>query len=180
MYGKAFGAKSCIDEGFSRIWGWRPSVGKLAPPLIPPKITGLQQTRMDCFGRKKGQNLCFCLGFWPSLDYLKHLLGARDGNRTRTPKGREIFFTLRFSPPTYGRSCAGLCLGRSFRFRPPPSSLYTFPFRGLARCCLATRAGGSPNLTGFTRTLSPSGAQFVKSLVSTNFTTRARAGRHST
>ena len=108
------------------------------------------------------------------------LCGARDGNRTRTPKGREIFFTLRFSPPTNGRSCAGLCLGRSFRFRPPPSSLYTFPFRGLARCCLATRAGGSPNLTGFTRTLSPSGAQFVKSLVSTNFTTRARAGRHST
>lgn len=60
------------------------------------------------------------------------------------------------------------------RVRCPPSSLYTFPFRGLARCCLAARAGGSPNLTEFTRVLSPPCAQCYKSLVSTNFTIPAR------
>jgi len=73
------------------------------------------------------------------------------------------------------RSCAGLCLHHgAMRVRCPPSSLYTFPFPGLARCCLAARAGVSPNLTGFTRVLSPPCAQFYKSLVSTNFTIPAR------
>lgn len=50
-------------------------------------------------------------------------------------------------------------------FRSPPSSLYTFPLlQGLARRCLATGAGGSPNLTGFTQALSLPGAQFLSLL----------------
>jgi len=58
-----------------------------------------------------------------------------------------------------------------------PRRLVSTPSRkGLARRCLGqTRPGSSPTLTGFTQALSSLGAQFSKSLVSTNFTTRADA-----
>ncbi len=62
--------------------------------------------------------------------------------------------------------------------RCPPSSLYTFPFLGLARRCLGLLPGVSPNLRGFTQVLSHPGAQFSKSAVSTYSTTRAD-GNHS-
>lgn len=60
------------------------------------------------------------------------------------------------------------------RCRRPPSSLYTFPLRGLARRCLGSHPGGSPNLRGFTRPLSQDRCSIFKSAVFTNFTTPAR------
>lgn len=76
-------------------------------------------------------------------------------------------------------SCAGLCLDHgATRFRPPPSSLYTFSVETELRSALPRRYPGvSPNLTGFTRELSQLGAQLLtaKSAVFTNFTTLARA-----
>ena len=87
----------------------------------------------------------------------------------RHSRSREIFLPLQLSLPL-SRSWSGLCLGPGLRVRPPPSSLYTFPFPGFARRCLGCWPGGSPNLTGFTRAFSRPGAQIFKSLVSTNFT----------
>ena len=91
------------------------------------------------------------------------------------PCGRRIFVTLRLSPPAYLPFDAldyALTLARAVgprRLVSTPS-----PWRGLARRCLGPcRPGSSPNLTGFTRALSPPGAQFSKSFVSTYFTTRA-------
>ena len=91
------------------------------------------------------------------------------------PCGRRIFVTLRLSPPAYMPFDAldyALTLARAVgprRLVSTPS-----PGRGLARRCLDPQGpGSSPNLTGFTRALSPPGAQFFKSFVSTYFTTRA-------
>jgi hypothetical protein len=91
------------------------------------------------------------------------------------PCGRRIFVTLRLSPPAYVPFDAldyALTLARAVgprRLVSTPS-----PWRGLARRCLGPCGpGNSPNLTGFTRALSPPGAQFSKSFVSTYFTTRA-------
>ena len=94
--------------------------------------------------------------------------------------GREIFLPLRLSPPRRpARSWSGLCLGpglagcqalgprRQVSARPGPTA-------GPVSLSVASpgRAGGSLNLTGFTRRLSHPGAQIngSKSLVSTNST----------
>lgn len=91
------------------------------------------------------------------------------------PCGRRIFVTLRLSPPAFMPFDAldyALTLARAVgprRLVSTPS-----PGRGLARRCLGPQGpGSSPNLTGFTRALSPPSAQFFKSFVSTYFTTRA-------
>src|SRR5262249_19788314 len=47
------------------------------------------------------------------------------------PYAEQIFVPLRLSPPPLGRSWSGLSLRRGLRRRRRPSSLYTFPFKGL-------------------------------------------------
>ncbi|MFB2551561.1 hypothetical protein [Ensifer soli] len=63
---------------------------------------------------------------------LKNGNGADDGTRTRTLSERQIFVPLRLSPPPFGvrgLDCPFAMAKRGFRRR--PSSLYTFPFKGL-------------------------------------------------
>jgi len=40
----------------------------LLPPMLPPVAPGLQWMSLDGIGHKKGRNLCYCLGYRPSLD----------------------------------------------------------------------------------------------------------------
>ena len=95
--------------------------------------------------------------------------GAPSRNRTGTASTAERF-SCHFG---FRRRAAGAFVvwtlswpwpGRLPDFRPPPSSLCTFrpgyP-AGFAQRCLARRAGGSLNLTGFTRRLSHPGAQIM-------------------
>ena len=62
-----------------------------------------------------------------------------------------------------------------------PSSLYTFRKKVLpASLGIVPHPGVSPNLTRFTRTVSQSGAQIFKSLVSADSTTAANVPPHHT
>lgn len=106
------------------------------------------------------------------MPIMKKWCSGPESNRYALRRG--IFVTLRLSPPAIGRSCAGLCLDRAIALGPRRLVSTPSPVWGLARRYLSHDwPGDSPNLTGFTRVLSPPGAQFSKSLVSTYFTTRA-------
>ena len=106
-------------------------------------------------------------------------IGARGRNRTgMTVRSRDFLATSTFaasalalfvvwstpSPWPGGRRC-------------PPSALYTFPTMeaglGSALARMPEHPGRSPTLTGFTSGVSPRRLKLFKSLVSTNFTTRA-------
>ncbi len=94
---------------------------------------------------------------------------------------RGIFLPLRLSPPAHALfvvwstpspwPCDRRC---------PPSALYTFPDvesgLGSALARIPGHPGLSPTLTGFTSDVSLRRLKLFKSLVSTNFTTRAVHG----
>ena len=89
----------------------------------------------------------------------------------RHDRSRGIFLPLRLSPPSGRCSWSGLCLDRNrtghsraaLGRRRQVSARSLRPRCSAARASLSVaspgRAGGSLNLTPFTRTLSPSGAQ---------------------
>ena len=87
-------------------------------------------------------------------------------------------YLLRLSPPDPARGRAGRVWGLDYPFtvalggfRCCPSSLYTFPFPGLARDCHLT---GFPDFEQFCTAGFPAGTQvWLKSVASTNFATPA-------
>ena len=84
--------------------------------------------------------------------------GADDGDRTRTPRRRQIFIPLRLSPPPFGvrgLDCPFAMAPQGYRRR--PSSLYTFPvagaWLGIGRGASARKL--SPTLSGSAPRVSP-------------------------
>jgi len=77
------------------------------------------------------------------------------------PYGPKIFLPPWLAPGPIGL-WSGLYLDHGFRFRPCPSSLYTFRFPGLARYCLRE---GSTEFEQFYSPSFPGGTQFFTSLL---------------
>ena len=99
-------------------------------------------------------------------------IGARNRNRTGTPVIHEAadFLTTMAFATSRAVLWSGLYLCHGLRFRPPPSSLYTFPCGAWLGIGISQR---SPNLTGSTPGVSTGALKLFKSDVSTYFTIRA-------
>ena len=92
------------------------------------------------------------------------------------PQPRDFRHTTAFAASRCC-SCAGLCLDPSFRVRPPPSSLYTFPSNGLRSALPRFLARGFSEFDGIHTSAFASwcSISMSKSLVSTDFTMGAHA-----
>ncbi len=112
------------------------------------------------------------------------MTGARGRNRTGTPFGEGFSYHFDFSRHTADTEClwSGARLHHSLvalgarRLLSTPSQTLGL---GSALARLQQQSGRSPNLTGFTSGVSPRRLKLFKSLVSTDFTTRAVCLLHS-
>lgn len=96
----------------------------------------------------------------------------------RHARRRRIFFTLHLSMPECSVRALDYAFAVAFALGTRRLVSTRSP-QGFARRRLGAWPGGSPNLTGFTRALSPPGAQIaLKSAVYTNFTTLAWSGNN--
>lgn len=125
-----------------------------------------------CQGHFAGASPVLALALGGSL-FRELAGGAGGGTRTPTGKALRIFLPATAFAAALRRLGSGLSLHRFPRagVRCCPSSLYTFPFPGLARDCHST---GFPEFEQFYVAGFPARTQFwLKSVASTNSTTPA-------